>query len=269
MESLPRLKIKPVSNKTRQTMQLHASSKNIWGNRYMKEGLGFFYFRQTKKPFSKPFPLSQWKLMTVGRKACGGTHFLAIQALFSKSSSPELCFVPIAVLTPWQRLLVAKPLILSAGSKASYRQFSWRDDTQVMLLCPAAWGWGKSSVPCRTQLEVAAVNSKERRSSRSLLRSIHFSLQSGHTRAGLTHLCLLDFFIPRRMHNISLVLACGDQVASVLGLACGNSDTIFLSGTSQCSLSALVFILELLGFWAIAFLQHGEPQRVQHSLALF
>lgn len=51
--NLPRLKIKPISNETRQTVQLHASSKNIWGNRYMK-GLGIFYFRQTKNPSSNP-----------------------------------------------------------------------------------------------------------------------------------------------------------------------------------------------------------------------
>lgn len=161
--------------------------------------------------------------MRVGTKACGGSHFLAIQALFSKSSSSELCFIPIAVLPLWQRLLEAKPLILSVGSKVCYRQFSWRDNAQVMLLCPAAWDWGKSSVPCRARLQVAAVNSEERRSSRSLLRSILVSLWSGHTRTGLTHLCLLDFFMPRKMFNILLVLACGDQLASVLGLACGNS----------------------------------------------
>lgn len=148
------------------------------------------------------------------------------QALFSKSSYSELCFVSIAVRPLWQRLLEAKPLILSAGSKLSYRQFTWRDDAQVMLLCPTDWGWGKSSVPCRAWLQVAAVSSEERRSSSSLLRSIHVSLWSGHTRTGLTHLCLLDFFMPRKMYNILLVPVCGDQLVSVLGPACGNSSQI-------------------------------------------
>lgn len=111
-----------------------------------------------------------------------------------------------------------------------------------MLLCPTAWGWGKSSVPSRAWLQVAPVNSEER-SSTSLLSSIHLSLQHGHTRAGLTHLCLLDFFSPRKMYNILLVLARGDQLASVLGLTCGKSIQIpyfyLASPSAHCLLWSL------------------------------
>lgn len=58
--------------------------------------------------------------MRVRRNACGGTHFLAVQALFSKSSSFELYLVPIAMLALLQRLFIAKLLILSAESEVSY-----------------------------------------------------------------------------------------------------------------------------------------------------
>lgn len=102
-------------------------------------------------------------------------------------------------------------------------------------------------------------------SSSSLLRSIHFSLWSGHTRAGLS----AGFLHPKK--NVQHLV--GPGMWRPTGFCAGpglwklHSDTIFLSSISQCSLSALVFISELLGFWAIAFFQHGEPQSTPlHSL---
>lgn len=256
--NLTRLKIKPVSNETRQIMQLHASSKNIWDNRYMK-GLELFHFKQTNKTLLQTLPSFTIKLMTAGRKACGITHFLAIQTLFSKSSSSELCFVPNTVLPLWQRLLVAKPLTLSAGSKVSYRQFSWREDAQVMLLCPAAWGWGKSSVPaelsCRWQLW-------------ALKKEGHPVHSWGVSMSPYAHKDRFDTPLSAGfLHAKKNVQHCvGPSMWRATCFCAGpglwklHSDTTFLSGISQCSLSALVFISEPLGFWAIAFFQSGEPQ---------
>lgn len=136
-----------------------------------------------------------------------------------------------------------------------------------MLLCPTAWGWGKPSVPCRVCLQVAAVNSEERSSKVTQFTPKEYPFlpmkwAQGHTRTGLTHLCLLDLFM--NVQNVQHLVGPGTWRPT--GFCAGpslwklHSDTIFLSGISQCSLSSLIFISELLGFWAIAFFQHGEPQ---------
>ena len=128
----------------------------------------------------------------------------------------------------------------------------------MMLLCPSAWGLGQvvSSLQCSPA--DSSCELRRKKVIKFTLRSSCCSLQSGHTRAGLTHLH------PKK-HAEHLV---GPGMWRPAGFCAGpdlcklHLDTVFLFGLSQYSLSALVCISKLLGHRATAFPQHGEPQRV-------
>lgn len=130
----------------------------------------------------------------------------------------------------------------------------------VQLLWVGASPLSPAELGCRWQLW-ALKKEGHPMSSSSLLRSIHFSLWSGHTRTGLTHLCLLDFFIPRKKCTTS----CWSWHVETNWLLCRAwpVETPFRHHISIWHLPMLTVCFsltsELLGFWAIAFFQHGEP----------
>lgn len=84
-----------------------------------------------------------------------------------------------------------------------------------MLLCLTAYGLGQVLSFLQSSAADTSFELKRKNVIKLTLRNSCFSLQDGHTGAGLTHLYLLDILIPT---SILLVLACRDQLASALGL---------------------------------------------------